>query len=175
MLKRHELGEISSDQAKQIISDTSESMAAKLAQSMADPDKIVKQANKELRTVLEKEFDTINKVLENTTSGSQGLATEFQRGLELATKLFTFRSNQMYKQADDLLKGETINLRPLQGRLKALQGDVLSGGDQLKSGIFKYIMEDTGGVLDIGQIPALRAALRATEAHPDLLGTTAGT
>ena len=174
VLKRHELGEISSDQAKQIISDTSESMAAKLAQSMADPDKVVKQANKELRTVLEKEFDTINKVLENTTSGSQGLATEFQRGLELATKLFTFRSGQMYKQADDLLKGETINLRPLQGRLKALQGDVLSGGDQLKSGIFKYIMEDTGGVLDISQIPALRAALRATEAHPDLLGTTAG-
>jgi len=35
-------------------------------------------------------------------------------------------------------------------------------------------VEDTGGVLDISQIPALRAALRATEAHPDLLGTTAG-
>ena len=172
VLKKHELGEISSDQAKQVISDTSENMAAKLAQSMADPDKVVKQANKELRTVLEKEFDTLNKVLETTTSSSQGLATEFQRGLELATKLFTFRSNQMYKQANDLLKGETISLKPLQERLKALQGNVLLGGDQLKSGIFDYIMKND--VLNISQIPALRAALRATEAHPDLLGTTAG-
>lgn len=172
ILKQHQMGEISSDQAKKAISDTAENMAAKLAQSMTDPDKIVKQANKELRTVLEKEFDTINKVLESTTSGSQGLATEFQRGLELATKLFTFRSGQMYKQADDLLSGEKISLRPLQERLGALQGNVLAGGDQLQSGIFKYIMENPE--ISISQIPALRSALRATEAHPELLGTTAG-
>ena len=172
ILKQHQMGDISSDQAKKAISDTAENMAAKLAQSMTDPDKIVKQANKELRTVLEKEFDTINKVLESTTSGSQGLATEFQRGLELATKLFTFRSGQMYKQADDLLSGEKISLRPLQERLGALQGDVLAGGDQLQSGIFKYIMENPE--ISISQIPALRSALRATEAHPELLGTTAG-
>ena len=172
ILKQHQMGDISSDQAKKAISDTAENMAAKLAQSMTDPDKIVKQANKELRTVLEKEFDTINKVLESTTSASQGLATEFQRGLELATKLFTFRSGQMYKQADDLLSGEKISLRPLQERLGALQGDVLAGGDQLQSGIFKYIMENPE--ISISQIPALRSALRATEAHPELLGTTAG-
>ena len=172
ILKQHQMGDISSDQAKKAISDTAENMAAKLAQSMTDPDKIVKQANKELRTVLEKEFDTINKVLESTTSGSQGLATEFQRGLELATKLFTFRSGQMYKQADELLSGEKISLRPLQERLGALQGNVLAGGDQLQSGIFKYIMENPE--ISISQIPALRSALRATEAHPELLGTTAG-
>ena len=172
ILKQHQMGDISSDQAKKAISDTAENMAAKLAQSMTDPDKIVKQANKELRTVLEKEFDTINKVLESTTSGSQGLATEFQRGLELATKLFTFRSGQMYKQADDLLSGEKISLRPLQERLGALQGNVLAGGDQLQSGIFKYIMDNPE--ISISQIPALRSALRATEAHPELLGTTAG-
>ena len=172
ILKQHQMGDISLDQAKKAISDTAENMASKLAQSMTDPDKIVKQANKELRTVLEKEFDTINKVLESTTSGSQGLATEFQRGLELATKLFTFRSGQMYKQADELLSGEKISLRPLQERLGALQGNVLAGGDQLQSGIFKYIMENPE--MSISQIPALRSALRATEAHPELLGTTAG-
>jgi hypothetical protein len=172
VLQRHQMGEISSDQAKELITQTAESMAAKLAQSMADPDQIVKQANKELRTVLEKEFDTINKVLENTTAGSQGLATEFQRGLELATKLFTFRSGQMYRQADELLTGEMINLKPLQDRLGELQKNVLKGGEQLQGGIFKHIMETPN--LSISEIPALRAALRATEAHPDLLGTVAG-
>ena len=172
VLQRHQMGEISSDQAKELITQTAESMAAKLAQSMTDPDQIVKQANKELRTVLEKEFDTINKVLKETTAGSQGLATEFQRGLELATKLFTFRSGQMYRQADDLLKGETVDLKPLQDRLRELQKNVLKGGEQLQGGIFKHIMETPN--LSISEIPALRAALRATEAHPDLLGTMAG-
>lgn len=172
VLQRHQMGEISSDQAKELITQTAESMAAKLAQSMADPDQIVKQANKELRTVLEKEFDTINKVLKETTAGSQGLATEFQRGLELATKLFTFRSGQMYRQADELLTGERIDLRPLQQRLGELQKNVLKGGEQLQGGIFKHIMETPN--LSISEIPALRAALRATEAHPDLLGTVAG-
>mgnify|MGYP004446970753 CR=1 FL=1 len=172
VLKKHQLGDISTDEAKKLIADTADSMAAKLAQSMADPDQAIKQANKELKDVLEKEFDTINKVLERSTAGSEGLASEFQRGMELATKLFTARSNTLYRNADDLLTGETVNLRPLQDQLKVLQGDPLRGGEQLNGAIFQHILKTPD--LSISDIPALRSALRATEAHPDLLGTTAG-
>jgi len=172
VLKKHQLGDISTDNAKKLIADTADSMAAKLAQSIADPDQAIKQANKELKDVLEKEFDTINKVLERSTAGSEGLASEFQRGMELATKLFTARSNTLYRNADDLLKGETVNLRPLQDQLKVLQGDPLRGGEQLNGAIFQHILKTPD--LSISDIPALRSALRATEAHPDLLGTTAG-
>ena len=172
VLKKHQLGDISTDDAKKLIADTADSMAAKLAQSVADPDQAIKQANKELKDVLEKEFNTINKVLERSTATSEGLASEFQRGLELATKLFTARSNTLYRNADDLLAGETVNLRPLQDQLKVLQGDPLRGGEQLNGAIFQHILKTPD--LSISDIPALRSALRATEAHPDLLGTTAG-
>ena len=172
ILKQHSLGNIQKDEAKRLITETGEAMAAKLERSMADPDKALVQANKELKSVLEKEFNAIDDVLKRTTAGSEGLASEFQRGLELASKLFTARSNQLYRNADSLLKDQTIDVSPLQSKLKSLQSDRLRGGETLKGGIFKYIQENPQ--IKIADIPALRSALRASEGHPDLLGTTAG-
>lgn len=165
-------GLINTNQAREAIAETAESMVAKLRETMADPNAAVKQANKELTSVLEKEFDTLSKVLDDTTSGSQGLATEFQRGLELSVNLFTARSNQLYRNADAALDDATIDASGIQSVLKQLQKDPLSGGDKLQGGIWKFISENKE--IPIEQVPALRAALRASEADPTLLGTPAG-
>ena len=176
ILKRYKSGEIGSDEAKSAIARTADTMVAKLEASMADPNQAVKQANKELRTVLEKEFESINKVLEGTTSGSQGLASEVQKGLQLAIGLFQARSAQLYRNADELLGNETISLKPLQDILKTLtatpEGIALQGGDKLTSPLFQYIKQTDS--LEIYKIPALRAALRASAEDPNLMGTTAG-
>ena len=165
-------GLINTNQAREAIAETAESMVARLRETMADPNAAVKQANKELTSVLEKEFDTLSKVLDDTTSGSQGLATEFQRGLELSVNLFTARSNQLYRNADAALDDATIDASGIQSVLKQLQKDPLSGGDKLQGGIWKFISENKE--IPIAQVPALRAALRASEADPTLLGTPAG-
>ena len=165
-------GLINTNQAREAIAETAESMVARLRETMADPNAAVKQANKELTSVLEKEFDTLTKVLDDTTSGSQGLATEFQRGLELSVNLFTARSNQLYRNADAALDDATIDASGIQSVLKQLRDDPLSGGDKLQGGIWKFISENKEIALE--KVPALRAALRASEADPSLLGTPAG-
>tara|TARA_R100000655_G_scaffold29961_1_gene60539 strand:+ start:1541 stop:4978 length:3438 start_codon:yes stop_codon:yes gene_type:complete len=174
ILADEKLGKISTDEAKEAIGQTADSMVAQLKETMANPKQAVKQANKELKDVLEKEFDSIAKVLEESTAGSQGLASEFQHGLNLAVNLFTARSNQLYRNADVALKGEVIDAGPLISQLKAIRGDVLSGGEKLQGGIWKYIDDAEGVGIPISDIPALRAALRASESDPSLLGTSAG-
>jgi hypothetical protein len=165
-------GLINTNQAREAIAETAESMVAKLRETMADPNAAVKQANKELTSVLEKEFDTLTKVLDDTTSGSQGLATEFQRGLELSVNLFTARSNQLYRNADAALDDAAIDASGIQSVLSQLQKDPLSGGDKLQGGIWKFISENKE--IPLEKVPALRAALRASESDPTLLGTPAG-
>ena len=172
ILADEKMGKISTDEAREAISETAESLVAQLRKSMADPDKAVTQANKELRDILEEEFDSIAKVLDNSTAGSQGLATEFQRGLELSVKLFTARSNQLYRNADVALDGATIDAAPIQSILNAIRADPLSGGEKLQKGIWKFL--DDNPEITISDIPALRAALRASESDPNLLGTPAG-
>ena len=173
ILADEKMGKISTDEAREAISETAESLVARLKETMADPKSAVKQANKELKDVLEKEFDSIAKVLDNSTAGSQGLATEFQRGLELAVNLFVARSNQLYRNADVALgPGAVIDAAPIQSILKGLREDPLSGGEKLVDGIWKYI--DDNAKIPISDIPALRAALRASESDPNLLGTPAG-
>ena len=174
ILADEKAGRISTDEAKAAIGETAESLVALLRQSLADPKAAAKQANKELKDVLEKEFDSLNKVLENSTAGSQGLATEFQQGLDIALKLFTARSNQLYRNADALLEGETISAEPLKALLNSFRGPdaALTGGDNMTGGIWSWI--DNTEQISISQIPALRNALRATESDPALIGTPAG-
>jgi hypothetical protein len=172
ILADEKMGKISTDEAREAISETGESLVAKLRESMADPNKAVRQANKELKDVLEKEFDSIAKVLDNSTAGSQGLATEFQKGLELSVNLFTARSNQLYRNADVALDGATIDAAPIKSILDTIRKDPLSGGEKLQEGIWKYL--DDVSEIPISDLPALRAALRASESNPDLLGSTAG-
>jgi hypothetical protein len=174
ILDDEKLGKISTDEAKEAIAETAESMVAKLRETMADPKNAVKQANRELKDVLEKEFDSIAKVLSESTAGSQGLASEFQRGLELAVNLFTARSNQLYRNAGIYLDDATIDASSIQSVLQVIRGDPLSGGEKLQGGIWKYIDDSVKDGIPIEKIPALRAALRASESDPNLLGTPAG-
>ena len=170
--KRLSLGEIGTDEAKEEIAKVGDYMVSTLSASMADPKKAIAIAQKELKTVLEAEFKVLKDVLDNSNAGFTGLSKEFQDGLDLSTKMFTLRSNQLYRNADNLLINETIDLGPLKKRLKLLQDDEVSGGLGLRGGIFKVIGEMES--LEIKQVPALRASLRASVDSPDMLGTMAG-
>ena len=170
--KRLSLGEIGTDEAKEEIAKVGDYMVSTLSASMADPKKAIAIAQKELKTVLEAEFKVLKDVLDNSNAGFTGLSKEFQDGLDLSTKMFTLRSNQLYRNADNLLINETIDLGPLKKRLKLLQDDEVSGGLGLRGGIFKVIGETES--LEISQVPALRASLRASVDSPDMLGTMAG-
>ena len=170
--KRLSLGEIGTDEAKEEIAKVGDYMVSTLSASMADPKKAIAIAQKELKTVLEAEFKVLKDVLDNSNAGFTGLSKEFQDGLDLSTKMFTLRSNQLYTNADNLLSNEAIDLGPLKNRLKLLQDDEVSGGLGLRGGIFKVIGEMES--LEIKQVPALRASLRASVDSPDMLGTMAG-
>tara|TARA_R110002073_G_scaffold2912_1_gene18863 strand:- start:45 stop:3371 length:3327 start_codon:yes stop_codon:yes gene_type:complete len=169
ILKKVASGDLADDVGKQAIYENAEKLALKLSQQMADPDKAAKIANKHLKDILKKEFDAINKVLEDSTAVSEGLSTELQQGLHLATKLFQSESGVLYRNADDLLKGQTIDLKPLQAQIDSF--GVLQGGDKMTGGVFQLIRSTDN--LNISDIPALRAAIRATQSDPSLMGTPA--
>ena len=169
LLKQVATGDLADDVAKKAIYENAEKLALKLDQQMADPKNAAKIANRHLKDILKKEFDAINKVLEDSTAASEGLSTELQQGLHLATKLFQSESNVLYKNADDLLVGQTIDLKPLQAQIDSF--GVLQGGDKMTGGVFGLIRSTDE--LKISDIPALRAAIRATQSDPTLMGTPA--
>ena len=169
LLKQVATGDLADDVAKKAIYENAEKLALKLDQQMADPKNAAKIANRHLKDILKKEFDAINKVLEDSTAASEGLSTELQQGLHLATKLFQSESGVLYKNADDLLVGQTIDLKPLQAQIDSF--GVLQGGDKMTGGVFGLIRSTDE--LNISDIPALRAAIRATQSDPSLMGTPA--
>jgi hypothetical protein len=180
-------GLLSDAEGKQLISDGVQEAVNRVKERLLDPKTAYGDANKRLKNILEKELELVEDVIKQNSIPGTGLATEFQQQLDDAANIFSMDSKALYHLAETELGGLSVSLKPLNEYINKLTARGIPGtartplqeinaatvGDKLSGGIFQVIrrMVSEGRELPITDVPAMRAALRATSEDPEIVGT----
>jgi hypothetical protein len=187
-------GTITQEEASSAVAERLEPFIERLSARMLDEKTAYGDAQKAIDGILTAQF----KGLEDAFKVAPDLdATEFLKTLEPAINLFNIHSRNLYRLAEDQLgvENSTISLANLkkvlqdagfktQVKAKELGEDVITDGVLQREAISKASLEEVADLpifnlikqsdeLNIKDIPALKAAIRATRADPRIKGQPA--
>lgn len=98
-LKKLNVGEITSDEARKTITEQAKIISGTIKQNYADPVKAAKFTNENIKPIIEKQL----KLIVDNYSPKSGLPTEFDEAAKLTSTLYSAATRELYNQADNLL------------------------------------------------------------------------
>ena len=98
-LEKLKLGQINTQQARDIISRQAEQISNAVKQHYTDPAKATEFTNKNIKSILDKQ---LNLIVDNYNPKT-GLPTEFDEAAKLTSTLYSASTRQLYNDADNLL------------------------------------------------------------------------
>ena len=125
-LKKLEDGKVSSQEARQQLTDHAKSISNLINQQFVKPSDAVKNSKNKILPILQKQME----VLTDRYSPITGLPTEFDEAAKLSAQLYTQATRRLYSQADDILKEKVfIDADPIIDQLDKISENKFFDGE----------------------------------------------
>ncbi|MBO03132.1 MAG: hypothetical protein CMG35_10885 [Candidatus Marinimicrobia bacterium] len=125
-LARLEKGEISGEQARELLTDHAKALSEKISEQFVDPKDAVQNFQTKILPILEKQM----KIFVDQYSPVTGLPTDFDEAAKLSAQLYTQGTRRLYSQADNILKDKVfIDADPILKKLDEIQENKFFEGE----------------------------------------------